>query len=224
VKITAWVLLWLGLITGAQAETFVAKVIAVSDGDTLTALQGNRKTAIRLAGIDAPEKAQPWGSESRAALAKLVLRKEVRVITKAVDDYGRVVAVVELVEVGGAPGQTLVNVNEEQLRRGMAWADTYRHTDKALMALQTQAQHARLGLWNQANPQPPWAYRRGESHAPPPRPEAPQADRGCGNKRYCSQMVSCAEARYYLAQCGNKRLDKDGNGVPCENLCRRAQP
>jgi endonuclease YncB( thermonuclease family) len=221
VKLTARVLLWLCLVTGAHAETFVAKVIAVSDGDTLTVLQGNKKTAIRLAGIDAPEKAQPWGSESRAALAKLVLRKDVRVTTRAVDDYGRVVAVVEL---DGTPGQTLVNVNEEQLRRGMAWADTYRHVDKALMALQTQAQRARLGLWNQANPQPPWAYRKGEGHAPLPRTEPPQADRGCGSKRYCSQMVSCEEARYYLTQCGNKRLDKDGNGVPCENLCRRAQP
>jgi hypothetical protein len=138
-----------------------------------------------------------------------------------VDDYGRVVAVVEL---GGTAGQALVNANEEQLRRGMAWADTYRHADKTLLDLQNQAQRARLGLWNQANPQPPWAYRRGEGHAPSTRPAPREMDRGCGNKRYCSQMVSCEEARYYLTQCGIKRLDKDGNGVPCENLCKRAAP
>jgi endonuclease YncB( thermonuclease family) len=216
VKITAWVLTWLCLVAGARAETFVAKVIAVSDGDTLTVLQGNRKTAIRLAGIDAPEKVQPWGSESRAALANLVLRKEVRVMTRAVDDYGRVVAVVE---VGGSPGQTLVNVNEEQLRRGMAWADTYRHADKTLIDLQTQAQRARLGLWNQAHPQPPWAYRKGEVAGQLPQSEPSQSNRGCGSKRHCSQMVSCDEAKFYLTQCRVNTLDKDGDGVPCENLC-----
>ena len=209
-------LLGLCLAAGAGAETFVAKVIAVSDGDTLSLVYRDKKAVVRLVGIDAPERTQPWGSESRAALANLVLHKDVRVTGRAVDDYGRVLAVVEA---GIYAGENRVNVNHEQVRRGMAWADTFRHADKALMELQTQAQLSRFGLWNQANPVPPWAYSRGDRRGQSPRPETPRADLGCGRKRYCSQMVSCAEAQHYFTQCANKRLDRDGNGVPCENLC-----
>jgi endonuclease YncB( thermonuclease family) len=212
----ASLLLWLCFAAGAGAETFVAKVIAVTDGDTLTVPYRDKKAAVRLVGIDAPERAQPWGSESRASLAKLVLRKDVRVTTRAVDDYGRVLAVIE---VGIVPGETLINVNHEQVRRGMAWADPFHHADKMAMELQAQAQRARLGLWNQANPQPPWAYRRGEGRAPSARPDTPRTGSACSSKRYCWQMVSCEEAEYYYNQCANKRLDRDGNGVPCENLC-----
>lgn len=44
--------------------------------------------------------------------------------------------------------------------------------------------------------------------------------KGCGSKRTCKQMRSCSEARYYLRNCGLKRLDRDRDGVPCEKLCR----
>ncbi|WP_394358026.1 excalibur calcium-binding domain-containing protein [Methylococcus mesophilus] len=42
----------------------------------------------------------------------------------------------------------------------------------------------------------------------------------CGGKTKCGQMTSCAEAQYYLQQCGLRRLDRDGDGVPCESMCR----
>ena len=194
----------------------MARVVAVTDGDTVTAVQGNRKLTIRLAGIDAPERAQPWGSESRGALERLVLRKAVRVTTRAVDDYGRVVAVLE---VGGSADTARINVSEAQLRSGMAWAYTAYHTDKTLDALQAGAQRARLGLWQQINPVPPWTYRKGHSNKSVPKAD----DSACGSKRYCAQMVSCEEARFYLERCHAKGLDKNGNGVPCENLCRVSQ-
>lgn len=41
----------------------------------------------------------------------------------------------------------------------------------------------------------------------------------CGSKRYCTDMQSCEEARFYLSECGLNRLDKDSDGVPCESLC-----
>ncbi len=206
-------LLW-GIFVAANgcAETFLATVVAVIDGDTVIVQQGHKKTTVRLAGIDAPEKVQPWGSESRGALTKLVLRKAVQVTTKTVDDYGRVVAILEA---SGAHGTGRINVNEAQVRNGMAWEYSRYHTDKMLIALQAEAQRARRGLWRQAHPQPPWEFRKGQAVARAP----VQANPACGNKRYCSQMVSCEEARFYLTQCGNKKLDKNGDGVPCENLC-----
>jgi endonuclease YncB( thermonuclease family) len=203
-------LCWLSLLgaaPGAGAETFTAQVIVVLDGDTVMVLHDYKKTTIRLAGIDAPEKLQAFGPASRDALAALVLRKEVRITAKAVDDYGRVVG---LVQAGN------INVNEEQLRRGMAWEYSQYHSDKALIALQAEAQRARRGLWAAANPVPPWEFRK--THAPT-REQAALAT-ACGKKHYCSQMVSCDEARFYLTQCRVKSLDKNNDGVPCENLCR----
>jgi hypothetical protein len=52
-------------------------------------------------------------------------------------------------------------------------------------------------------------------------PEEPlQSSFTCGAKRTCKQMSSCPEARFYLASCGVGSLDRDGDGVPCEGLCR----
>ncbi|WP_419467544.1 excalibur calcium-binding domain-containing protein [Allochromatium tepidum] len=42
----------------------------------------------------------------------------------------------------------------------------------------------------------------------------------CGSKRTCKEMSSCTEAMHHLNNCGLSRLDGDGDGVPCEALCR----
>ena len=42
----------------------------------------------------------------------------------------------------------------------------------------------------------------------------------CSQKTYCTEMNSCEEARYHLETCGLNRLDSDGDGVPCETLCK----
>lgn len=57
----------------------------------------------------------------------------------------------------------------------------------------------------------------------PPTPAlriAPDTAWSCGKKRYCTEMLSCGEAQFYLQQCGLSRLDGDGDGIPCETLCR----
>ncbi len=57
----------------AIAETITGGVIGVSDGDTITVLdQNNTQYKIRLAGIDAPEKKQPFGNVSKKSLSDLV--------------------------------------------------------------------------------------------------------------------------------------------------------
>jgi len=49
-------------------------------------------------------------------------------------------------------------------------------------------------------------------------PTAPKISSGfsCDGRRYCSQMKSCAEANYFLANCPGTKMDGDGNGIPCE--------
>ena len=42
----------------------------------------------------------------------------------------------------------------------------------------------------------------------------------CEDTKYCKEMRSCAEAKFHLNECVESRLDRDGDGVPCENDCR----
>ena len=57
----------------SQAATITGKVVAVADGDTITVLDANKvQHKIRLGGIDAPEKAQPYGQTSKQSLFDLV--------------------------------------------------------------------------------------------------------------------------------------------------------
>lgn len=52
------------------------KVVRILDGDTLDVLQeGNKISRIRLEGIDAPEKSQPYGQRSRQMLTMLTANK-----------------------------------------------------------------------------------------------------------------------------------------------------
>jgi deoxyribonuclease-1 len=58
--------------------------------------------------------------------------------------------------------------------------------------------------------------------APVPAIPQPAANPGwtCGAKTTCGQMTSCEETRFYLTQCGVTRLNGDGDGTPCQSLCR----
>jgi endonuclease YncB( thermonuclease family) len=200
------------------STTYECKVIGVSDGDTVTVLMSRRQIKVRLAEIDAPEKRQPFGERSKQSLSDLVYGKQVKVNREDRDHYGRVVG---RVYAGG------LDVNAEQLKRGMAWVYRQYNRDKSLLALEQEARGAKRGLWTDPNPTPPWEYRHGgKPSLSSVRRSVSEVDassiggRQCGDKRYCNEMVSCKEARFYLSQCGLGKLDRDGDGVPCESLCR----
>ena len=203
----------------ASAEEFLGKVVAVLDGDTvLVARASGKPIKVRLAGIDAPEKAQEYGLASRDALLELVMRKRVQITSKAVDDYGRLVAVIS---VDG------LNVNQELVRLGMAWNFSRFHSNPDLARLQREAQQARRGLWAGTSVIEPSQWRKQHPSAPHLAPSAvvaldpvlrPSAGQDCSKKR-CAEMSTCEEAKYYLAHCHVQTLDGDGDGIPCENLC-----
>ncbi len=193
----------------AHSAEFTAKIIAVLDGDTVLVRRESGLIKIRLAEIDAPEKAQTFGITSKLSLSDMVLGKQVKVVSQVVDQYGRLVA---HLSVDG------FDVNAEQIRRGMAWEYSNFHSNQALIALQNEAKQVPRGLWAQSNPTPPWEWRKQHPSNGTAR-RAPTTDPGCGNKKHCSEMSSCEEARYYFAQCGVKTLDGNGDGVPCEKLC-----
>ncbi len=196
----------------ACAEEFDAKVIVVMDGDTVMVLRDGKKVKVRLANIDAPESNQEFGKESRQSLANRVLKKQVRVNSLAVDSFGRMIAEISL------DGQS---VNEEQVRKGMAWANSHSHRNKHYLELNKQAKQSRRGLWAQSvQPVSPDQWRK--SHPKPgsiTTAATLSVNSACGKKHLCSQMKTCEEAKIYFLKCGVKSLDGNGDGVPCENLC-----
>ncbi|MDS4070494.1 MAG: thermonuclease family protein [Candidatus Competibacter sp.] len=195
------------------AETLAGRVVGVSDGDTITLLvTGRDQVKVRLAWIDAPETGQPYGQQAKQALSALVFGREVLVTGSGHDRYGRTLGVVT---VAGA------DVQSEQVRRGLAWVYRQYSNDSHLLALEGEARAARRGLWADLNPVPPWAWRHGEQADSAAKRAPPSMSLTCGSKRRCGEMANCEEARYFLTVCGVRSLDGDGDGTPCDSLCRR---
>jgi endonuclease YncB( thermonuclease family) len=88
-------------VSTALARTYAAewvvegRVVGVSDGDTITVLDDTEfQHRIRFAGIDAPERKQPYGDRSRQSLSALVFQKRVEARCHKKDRYGREVCAV----------------------------------------------------------------------------------------------------------------------------------
>ncbi len=150
----------------AFANSLTGKVVKITDGDTLYALDANYKEhKIRLAGIDAPERKQAYGLASRKYLASIVAGKQVTVEYEKRDRYGRIVGKVLLVVVFHTSGDE-IDVCLEQVKAGFAWHyKKYQHEqsleDQRLYAVaEANAREGRLGLWRENNPNPPWKFRR----------------------------------------------------------------
>lgn len=215
----------------ALAADISCKVIGISDGDTFTCLAaGNKQVKVRMAEIDTPESKQPYGTRSRQALSDLVFGKQVTLRVQDTDRYGRTVARAYV-------GNT--DVNAELVRQGAAWVYRQYSKDRSLISLEDQARKATRGLWAlpESERMPPWEWRKAgrdqrqaqrDSTSITERPVHGSAVGGgaggsgfsCEVRKNCGQMSSCAEANFHLEQCGNGRLDRDNDGVPCEALCR----
>ncbi|MDR2771981.1 MAG: thermonuclease family protein [Elusimicrobiota bacterium] len=133
-------------------RTVSGKVTKVLDGDTVNLVTYEGETLkIRLYGLDAPEKAQNYGPQASAALARWISGKEVEVEIYDVDRYGRSVGVIK------------INVNQQMIIDGNAWH--YARYDKLNTAAVWQADEnmakaQRLGLWRDPNAINPEIFRR----------------------------------------------------------------
>lgn len=135
----------------ACAAPAAVKVVGVSDGDTVRILLDGREQKLRLAEIDAPEKAQPFGQVSKDALIRRCMGQPAQVVTSGSDRYGRLLG---RLTCGGE------DVNAAQVRDGLAWVYDDYVRDRSLYALQATAKKAGRGLWRDPNPQPPWLFRK----------------------------------------------------------------
>ncbi|MDR1611739.1 MAG: thermonuclease family protein [Planctomycetota bacterium] len=154
--------LFRGLVTAAlllypvHAADWSGLCVSVADGDTITVLSADDwQVRVRLYGIDAPERKQPYGTVARRSVAAICYGKTVGITELDVDRYGRVVA---LVEVDG------VLVNRALVDNGMAWVyEKYCKQPECdeWLELEARARKERRGLWGGSEPPvPPWEWRR----------------------------------------------------------------
>jgi endonuclease YncB( thermonuclease family) len=135
----------------AVADEFKARVVGITDGDTITVLHDNRAETVRLMGVDAPEKRQPYGDRARRFTADLAFDRTVTVLTSGRDRNGRLLGEVVLPD-----GRSL---NQELVRAGYAWWFRRYSRDVTLARLEAEARERRRGLWAAETPEAPWDYR-----------------------------------------------------------------
>lgn len=130
------------------------QVIDVLDGDTVKLRSDWHIYKICLAGIDAPEKQQAYGVQSKIYLEHLIVDKDVSIKVVSCDQYGRYVGRIYL---GGK------DINGEMIRSGYAWHYYQYDSDPVYAVFMLDAQRANRGLWQEAHPTPPWIFRKGRN-------------------------------------------------------------
>jgi endonuclease YncB( thermonuclease family) len=243
----AWVLVAIAftlLISAASADTFKGHVVGVTDGDTITVLRDDRtQVKVRLDQIDTPEIGQPFGQAAKKAVSRLVFGKDVDIDTNGLDKYGRTIGTVTLdgeianytmVKTGYAWAYRKYLRNQDLLvweenarnqRLGL-WADPHPMPPwewrKKGSAASPMPESFSLGgdsqFHEEAEESPSPLVMTPTGVNPTVKPEQ-QASPKCGKKRFCKEMSDCTEAHYYLTECGLTKLDGDGDGIPCENVC-----
>ena len=151
-------ILLLALASFPASADFTGRVVGVLDGDTVDVLDSTRAThRVRLVGIDAPEKKQPYGQVAKKALSDLVFQQQVSVETEKTDRYGRVL------------GKILVSGTDANLAlvsQGLAWHFKRYQNEQPLAdrleygRAETAAKEAKLGLWAENDPVAPWNWRK----------------------------------------------------------------
>jgi endonuclease YncB( thermonuclease family) len=166
----AGVLLILGGV--ARAESLLGRVVGVTDGDTVTVLDAAKaQHKVRLAGIDAPEKKQPFGERSKENLSRLVFGRDVRVDWHKKDRYGRLVGTVWVVSpdmpcIGKPDCPKNLDAGLAQLTVGLAWhykkyAGEQEPQQRGQYEFaEDEAKARRVGLWGGGSPVPAWEWRQ----------------------------------------------------------------
>jgi len=182
---------------------FEAIVTDVHDGDTIKYKFGNQVFKGRLMGIDAPEINQEHGINSRDYLRFLILDKSVDIEIINVDKYKRNVIKIKHLD---------IDINKKLVISGNAWA--YEQYSDVYVSDQLYAEDRKFGLWAFPNPTKPSIWRRTNGI------NTTKLECKTNNKILCSTLKTCNEAYFWLDECNYSYLDSNGDGVPCESLCK----
>ena len=145
-------LLAVGHLPTAAAETYTALVTTIVDGDTFDVSHEGQKVRIRLRDVDCPEMGQPYGRKARRFTGTLAFNQTVTIHAHGLDPHGRTVAEVTL------PGG--MNLNQELVRVGYAWAAPQVSPGSSLSKLEATARKWPRGLWVESHPVAPWEWRK----------------------------------------------------------------
>ena len=152
--------------SGPQLPAGPYSVAEVFDGDSFNLhARGGQIIRVRIAGIDAPEKTQPYSNKAKDSLTELLQSGPIGLQPVKVDAYDRWVANVSI----GDRDLGLV-----QIQRGYAWyfvrykKDISEAQQQRYADAERSARDARLGLWAGIDasvrnpalvPEPPWKFR-----------------------------------------------------------------
>jgi len=150
------------------AGELTGRIVAIADGDTVTLLgEHNEQYKIRVAGIDAPEKKQAFGTRAKEKMSQLVYGKPVTVEWKKRDMYGRIIGKIFVASGECRVSSCLKNIDVglNQIENGLAWH--YKQYEKEQSAAdrvayanaEVDARSKKIGLWSENNPIPPWEFR-----------------------------------------------------------------
>ncbi len=138
-------------------DIFIGKVVGIVDGDTIDLLTDSQEQLrIRIAGIDSPERRQPFGKRAKQYMAKLAAGNLAVATCPKKDRYGRYVCVVKV---------DSKDIGMEMIRNGLAWHyKKYAHEQspddrRDYEYVETEARKRNIGLWNSSSPMPPWEWR-----------------------------------------------------------------
>jgi len=125
-------------------------IIRIIDGDTYVFLTTNGSITVRMYGIDAPERDQPFSKESSEFLSKYLNQAAVTKVN-GTDKEDRSV------------GTLIVNgkdINLLSLRGGYSWHYKRYSSDKEYADAEEYARRNNLRIWSLPNPIPPWTWRQ----------------------------------------------------------------
>jgi endonuclease YncB( thermonuclease family) len=142
---------------GSAERTLHGRLIRVQDGDSflLRGADGARRR-IRIAGIDAPEKGQPYAETAGDHLATLLADRPLRLAVIKTDPFGRLVAEVWNGE---------ADVGLALLEAGLAWhfkryaAEQAAPQRQRYAAAEQRARDDGIGMWREAGLVEPWRFR-----------------------------------------------------------------
>lgn len=151
------------------AATLLCLIVGVSDGDTLTARCGEpgqyQQVKVRLSGIDAPERRQPFGTRSRQALSELTYEKMADLSCSKIDRYKRHICSVWVAPASAPEGPHTLDAGHAMLTLGLAWWYRAYAREQAPQErgqyeyAEQEAKAKRAGLWSDPDPVPPWEWR-----------------------------------------------------------------
>ncbi len=140
------------LTTSAFAKDYIkGEVEEIISGDTFIVETKHGDVKVKLYGVEAPEKNQEYGRESRKLLGDLIDDEDVKIIPVHATKSGTLIGKVYL------DGDY---INAAMIKAGAAWYDDDHADDSKLEKAEKWARKHEVGIWSHRDPTPPWKYKK----------------------------------------------------------------